>query len=134
MLTTLVIIISLVAGLLIGIGIGQFTKKKEIDYSREKLDAKIQEADQLKAEKESLRQELNTQTAKALKAESGIEILRDTEKRFIELQQQYLTGEKALSTLESKLRQAETALAQQKEELQKMHEQRSNVLLKPAPK
>jgi DNA recombination protein RmuC len=124
MLTTLVIvIISLVAGLLIGIGIGQFTKKKEIDYSREKLDAKIQEADQLKAEKESLRQELNTQTAKALKAESGIEILRDTEKRFIELQQQYLTGEKALSTLESKLRQAETALAQQKEELQKMHDQ-----------
>ena len=106
MLTSLVMyVICLAAGLIIGIWIGQSSKKKEIELSLEKL---------------------NAQTERALKAESTIEVLRGTEKRYHELQQQYLAGEKAISTLESKLRQAETSLDQQKAELQQMHVQNRN--------
>jgi DNA recombination protein RmuC len=103
MFTSLIVyLICLAAGLIIGVWIGQSSKKKEIEISQEKL---------------------NVQTERALKAESAMEVLRDTEKRYHELQQQYLAGEKSLSTLESKLRQAEASLDQQKAELQKMHEQ-----------
>lgn len=127
MLTILLPVLTLLAGLFTGFWLGLQSKNKENTFLSEKLEAKQRESELLATDKESLRAKLGEQLEKAAKAESAVAILKETEQRYLELQQQYLVAEKTLASLKEQLSHANEALTLQKDELFKMQEQNRNV-------
>ncbi len=123
MITILLPVLTLLLGVFTGYWLGQQAKNKEITLLREKFEAKQREAELLASDKESLRTQLSEQSEKAVRAESVVALLKETDGRYQQLQQQYLAAEKSLATVKAQLDQAEMALAAQKEDILKMQEQ-----------
>lgn len=113
----------IVIGLIVGFLFGKMLKQKEVSPLQEKLTQKQQEMDQLGTDNRTLKASLDTQSEKALRAETQLGQLKEMEAEFKQLQNEYVNSQRTLATLETKLRQAEIALDKQQEEMQKMQEQ-----------
>ena len=96
---------------------------REKDSLHLELQLKQQECEQLLREKQTLIQLNQDQIIKTERAESELFYLRNDRDKYLALQQQYQQALSSLATCNTKLEQAETALANQKEELKKMQDQ-----------